>query len=493
MELMEALRVYTSHKEFRPGQKRTISSVLGGKHTISMLPTGTGKSLCYQLPGYMRKGSVLIVSPLLSLMHDQVEQLRAAGEKRAVALNSFLPLEEKNRAMASLEGYKFIFISPEMLGIPMVTARMKELEIALFVVDEAHCISQWGYDFRPDYARLGDVRENLGNPITLALTATATSEVRADIARQLHLDDWEEIVYSIDRPAIAISVEQVGRDKKLSRVIELAESLEGPGIIYFSSKRKAEEIAILLRQHGMNAMSYHGGLEQENRILIQQQFVKGQLDIICATSAFGMGINKQDVRFILHYHMPLDIESYVQEIGRAGRDNGKSIAILLYSPGDEQLSFGLAALELPDDIQISSFFSLAKEIGMKPGDCKTYEKQLVPSAGLTEIQWRLLCDFLLRWKQEKMGAIEEKFSLYVEQRRKVKSNKIKDMLAFISAESCKRVFLLKFFGENADISKETCCSSCGFSYLSFVKKIKNSSRNYHVTWQEELASLLLRR
>src|SRR3954470_7346968 len=209
MMLEKYLNQYFHFTTFRPGQKEVVTSILEGVHTMAMLPTGTGKSLCYQLSGYMRDGHVLIVSPLLSLMQDQVEQMKMNGEKSVVAINSFLSGAERKRVLSNIRQYKFIFVSPETLANEKMVNMLKRLNISLFVIDEAHCISQWGYDFRPDYIKLGDVRKSLNHPLTLALTATATVAARNDIVKSLKLEECKQIVFSVDRPNIAMSVVQM--------------------------------------------------------------------------------------------------------------------------------------------------------------------------------------------------------------------------------------------------------------------------------------------
>jgi ATP-dependent DNA helicase RecQ len=494
MDLRARLKKYFNFNEFRPGQQEAIESILGINHTIAMLPTGTGKSLCYQLPGYLLEGQVLIVSPLLSLMQDQVEQMMAMGEKRVIAINSFLTPPQKAMALERLDDYKFIFISPEMLGLDFVAERMKQINISLFVVDEAHCISQWGYDFRPDYLRLGVIRKLIGEPLTLALTATATEEVRQDIAEKLLLSDWNEIVYSVDRPSISLAVEQADSfQEKLERTMELAKFLKGPGIIYFSSKKMAEQTAAYMREHGFNkVMAYHGGLDSESRILIQQQFIHGQLDVVCATSAFGMGINKENVRYVIHFHMPMQIESYLQEIGRAARDGLSSIAILLYSPGDEQLALQLAEAELPDHIQIDRLFTFLQDRNIGYQDLKQYEEELIVFCGFTEIQWRIAEDFLSSQKIIDYDKDKSKFKKLSDDRLKVKNEKVMNMLDWIRIKECKRAKILTTFNETLSTKPENCCSICGIKMDDFegAEDLHEAGAGL-IDWKKELSSILL--
>jgi ATP-dependent DNA helicase RecQ len=494
MELKGYLKKYFNFDEFRPGQQEAVESIIGDQHTIAMLPTGTGKSLCYQLPGYLSDGPVLIVSPLLSLMQDQVEQMMAMGEKRVIALNSFLTPPQKAKALENLHHYKFIFISPEMLGMESVLDRIKELSVSLFAVDEAHCISQWGYDFRPDYLKLGEIRRKMGEPLTLALTATATNEVRRDIAEKLLLEKWNEIVFSVDRPAISLAVEQVGHfQEKQERAIQLVRFLKGPGIIYFSSKKVAEQTAAYLREHGIRkVMAYHGGLDSESRILIQQQFINGQLDVVCATSAFGMGINKENVRYVIHYHMPMQIESYLQEIGRAARDGRDSVAILMYSPGDEQLAFQLAEAELPDEIQIERMFTFLIDKKIVYQDIKRYEEELAIFCGFTDIQWRIVENYLSNLGSVDYNQDKRSLLTLLDNRLKVKKSKINQMLEWIHSQECKRALILRTFNEKLSDRPENCCSNCGID-MELFKETEASTDEpaIGVDWKQDLASILL--
>lgn len=495
MELERLLAKYFGYQSFKTGQKEVITSILSGQHTLAMLPTGTGKSLCYQLPGYILKGTILIVSPLLSLMQDQVEQLMEMGEKRVIALNSFLPFEAKRLAIRNMKKYKFIYISPEMLNMPSILMKLKELSISLFVVDEAHCISQWGYDFRPDYLKLGVARDLLGSPLTLALTATAHQKVQEDIIQTLSLSNVKSVCTSIDRPNISLYVEKRSdyHDKQ-RRLIELVSSLRKPGIIYFSSKKTAEEVASMLRNKGFTkVMAYHGGLDQEQRILIQQQFIHGQLDVICATSAFGMGVNKNNVRFIVHFHMPMRIESYLQEIGRAGRDGKASIAILLYSPGDEELPYQLAEGELPSFAQIDWFFHCITKNAQKEKSEWTYSvNELKTIGGFSDIQWRIMDDLLKTQKGLDLENTREAIKDYVSKRLKVKRENIRNIKKWIDIKGCRRNYILSFFDEQINRNIPSCCDHCGINLNDYTENEEFRIGKQPIEgWKDYLSQILL--
>ncbi|WP_421379315.1 RecQ family ATP-dependent DNA helicase [Bacillus salacetis] len=490
MNLHNELNRWFGYTDFRLGQEEVIQSVLEGRDTIAMLPTGTGKSLCYQLPAYITGGTVLVVSPLLSLMQDQVEHMKVMGEKKAVALNSFLDYREKNYILRNLNQFRFIFISPEMLMAPKVMERLRSLLVSLFVVDEAHCISQWGHDFRPDYQRLGDVRASLGSPVTLALTATANREVREDIRKILHMKVCKEIVYSADRPNISLAIKKVSSfQEKMETLFELVSSFQKPGIIYFSSKKMAEDTADWLKQKGMHKTAYyHGGMEQEQRILIQQQFLHGRLDIICATSAFGMGVNKADIRFVIHFHLPSSAEAYLQEIGRAGRDGQGSIAMLLYSPGDEGLLYQITDNEMPADFQIEEFFERA---GMQS------ESELMDQLGLNEIHIRFLSFYKQVYISRSKGSIPDNQGLatFVKKTRDLrlesKRLKIGMMADWAMGSTCRRSGILKMFGEEYKGSNEMCCDICGLDYSRFEGNQRDERQDEILTWEEQLSKMLL--
>lgn len=331
---LDVLRRVFGYSEFRPPQDQIIEGVLAGRDTFVLMPTGGGKSLCYQVPALIRPGTAVIVSPLISLMKDQVDALRANGIA-ASFLNSSLGAAEIRDVMTDLRKgtLQLLYVAPERLMMPDFLDFLSELELSLVAIDEAHCVSQWGHDFRPEYIQMGRVRDRLPNVPFIALTATADARTRADILTRLHLKDPAIFVAGFDRPNIQYTVRE--KNKAIKQLLEfVATRPDECGIVYCLSRKRVESVTEDLKDAGIEAMAYHAGLAQQERKKVQDAFQKDEARIVVATVAFGMGIDKPNVRFVVHYDIPKSVESYYQETGRAGRDGLPSEALLLYSPGD---------------------------------------------------------------------------------------------------------------------------------------------------------------
>ena len=330
------LRAKFGYPDFRPPQIRAVQAVLAGRDSLIVLPTGGGKSLCFQVPALLRDGLTLVVSPLISLMKDQVDALERRGLP-ATFINSTLSAGDvANRMARAADGsLKLLYLAPERMEAGRTLDKLTAIGIALLAVDEAHCISEWGHDFRPSYRRIGHIRERLQQPQTVALTATATPDVRNDIVRQLALQNAEVVVGGFDRTNLTYHVVATRtQDDKDKTSVKWLRSAEGPAIVYAPTRKAVERIAAVLIKHKVKAVGYHAGLDEDLRRRAQDAFMKEAAHVIVATSAFGMGIDKPDVRLVVHHAMPGTLESYYQEAGRAGRDGKESTCVLLHTYPD---------------------------------------------------------------------------------------------------------------------------------------------------------------
>jgi len=338
-QLLELLKIHFNYGSFRPGQEKAIDSILAGLNTITVLPTGGGKSMIFQLPSLVLDGITLVISPLIALMKDQVDSLEKVGIP-ATFINSSISLQELNQRLEKIRNsyYRLVYVAPERFYNQSFVNELKKIKIALFAIDEAHCISQWGHDFRPSYIRLKEAIKLCGSPTVVALTATATPEVREDIAKQLGFKDYELVISGFSRPNLQLAAVVTNNNRKMEYILEAVNSQSGEsGIVYVGTRTKADEIVEYLSDNGVSAVSYHAGIDGDSRSWVQEQFMKGKAQVVVATNAFGLGINKKDIRFVIHHDLPGTLEAYYQEAGRAGRDGLTSYCILFYSPSDRYL------------------------------------------------------------------------------------------------------------------------------------------------------------
>ncbi|GLC87094.1 RecQ family ATP-dependent DNA helicase [Lysinibacillus piscis] len=481
MELEQLLVKHFGYTSFRPGQREIIEAILEGQDVLALLPTGMGKSLCYQLTGYVLQKPVLVISPLLALMQDQVEELKRFGEKRVVALNSFLTAHEKRYTLHFLEQYRFIFTSPEMLLQQQVQDKLAQMELGLIVVDEAHCISQWGFDFRPDYLRIGQWLSMEKRPPVLALSATATEKVMHDICQTLSLNRPFEFIYSVDRPNIRLGrmmfSEKAEKAEKAQWALQHMTTSTGPGILYVASRKRAEQYSQALLQAGVHTAAYHAGYGAEDRQFIQQQFLDGELDWIVATNAFGMGINKPDIRQVIHETMPANVANYMQEIGRAGRDGQPALAILLYADGDEELAKFVATNDLPTAHHVERYQQLQQQ--------QLLPSQMLKNGEIGETAFRVL-DYWLQ--QESVEQVVQRLNeLVVEKYRAVD-----EMQKIITTKACIRTQLLHYFGQHLKKQPVQCCEICGIQYEDVQQERRKQVKDIAMmSWQQRLQQLLL--
>jgi ATP-dependent DNA helicase RecQ len=419
--LLPLLKQFFGFSSFRPLQEEIIRDALAGRDVLALLPTGGGKSLCFQLPALTRDGLTVVVSPLISLMKDQVDALQASGVP-ATFLNSSLKADEARARLRGLHSgeYRLLYVAPERMMLSGFLSDLRTWNVNLLAIDEAHCISEWGHDFRPEYRRLADLRQHFPDVPLMALTATATERVRLDIVKQLRLREPKRYVASFNRPNLSYRV--LAKSKAYEQVLYFLNSRANEsGIVYCQSRRSAESVAERLSDDGVVARPYHAGLEAKERTLNQELFLRDEVRVICATIAFGMGINKPNVRFVVHHDLPKNVEGYYQETGRAGRDGLPSECLLLFSAGDA--------------VKYSRFIDEISD-----------EKQ-----------------------------------------RRIATAQLRQMVDFAESGECRRIALLRYFGENFRESNCGGCDNCltpretfdgtlaGQKFLSCVFRVREKS------------------
>jgi ATP-dependent DNA helicase RecQ len=482
--LLRALAMF-GHDSLRPGQADVIRDILSGRPVVAVMPTGAGKSLCYQLPALIlaERGDVtLVISPLIALMKDQVDALRARGVP-AVALTSHAGAEEQREIIEGIRAgmYTLIYVAPERFRSPRFLDALGAMagRLGLVAIDEAHCISEWGHDFRPEYRRLGEVVRQLGAPRIAAFTATATPEVRRDIAHQLGLDSPEFYVRGFDRPNLHYAVERAGGgDDKSDKLVELVRTRDGGvALVYASTRKNAEKYAAALKVAGMRTRVYHAGLEGAVRERAQDVFMAGQLDAIVATNAFGMGVDKSDIRLVVHADIPRSPEAYYQEAGRGGRDGKPTRCVLLFNHSDIKLQEFLIDASYPSAEILRGIWKLLRD---RPelGKLTPYDDELearlrtqlggdVKGATMGAALRLLERHGMLRRDDERIAAMRPEPGMYppldvesLARRAEVERGKLRTMVAYAYHPRCRRQFVLEYFGDLDWSDRERRCGAC---------------------------------
>ena len=462
-DIERAAKRHLGYDELRPGQLEGVRSVTRGRDTLAVMSTGSGKSAIYQIAGLLLDGPTIVVSPLIALQEDQMESVEERKDDRlqAATLNSTLSAGERARVFAELRAgeLEFVLLAPEQLASPETVAQLRAATPSLFVVDEAHCVSQWGHDFRPEYLRLGEAREALGGPALLALTATAAPPVREEIVDRLGMRDPEVIVKGFDRPNIWLGVRAFhDAEHKTGALLEAVVATDGPGIVYAATQRGAEELAAALVRRGVRAAAYHGGMRPRRREQTQEAFMgdHGDVDVMVATIAFGMGVDKPDVRFVFHHDISESVDAYYQELGRAGRNGDRAQAVLFYRPEDvgrrrffasgkvehdtlDRIARALHAVDGPVDPA-----ALRDDLGLSRTRVATAVHRL-EDAGLLDVHDDGQIEASHRGADLKAG-IGEAARAEID-RETFDRSRVEMMRGYAEEDGCRRAYLLGYFGE----------------------------------------------
>lgn len=477
-DLQASLKQHFGFSSFRPGQEEAIRALINTKNTLAVMPTGSGKSLIFQLASLFLPGLTLVISPLIALMKDQVDSLEKHGVAATFINSSINSSEQSIRLKAMAQGkYRLVYLAPERLRNARFLAAIKGIKISLLAVDEAHCISEWGHDFRPDYLQIAKFREIIGNPVTAALTATATPQVQTDISKLLKLEKPTLIINGFNRPNLLLAVQRALNSKHRYQMLQEAilSYPDGATIIYTGTRRDSQEVAEFVQtEMGITARHYHAGLGNDIRTQIQNKFIQKKLSVIVATNAFGMGIDRSDVRQVIHFSMPGSLEAYYQEAGRAGRDGKPSRALLLFSNQDRALQeYFIRNIMIPKEEIQKIYHALNSEDNQS---LAISVEALSTITGLNEIKIKLglsaleISDIIVHegdagnqmiikrnpWQDHKIEVALERFR----KQQMIRTQQLQSIINYAESEQCRRNIILQYFGDQSYVVVDDCCDNC---------------------------------